>query len=106
MLAERIDVEMEALRSVDRRNALPVQVDSQLETGEGRRLVEQLVDLGFGQGDRQKAVLQRVVLEDFAERRRDDGAKAVVAQRPGRVLARGADAEVLAREQDLRTLVA
>src|SRR5689334_3353653 len=106
VLAERIDVEAEALGAVERGDALPLEVDAQPEPGEGRRIVEQLVDFGVGQGDRQEAVFQRIVLENLAERRRDDRAEAVVAQRPRSVLARGADAEILAREQDLRALVA
>src|SRR6185503_15589195 len=106
VLAERIDVEVEALRVVEGRHALPLEIDAQPEAGERSRVVKQLVDLGLRQRDRQEAVLQRVVLEDLAERGRDDGLEAVVAQRPGRVLARGADAEVAARQQDLRALVA
>src|SRR6185503_5745043 len=106
VLAERSDVEAEALRAVEGRHALPLEVDPQPEAGERNRIVEQLVDFGFRQRDRQEAVLQRVVLEDLAERGRDHGAEAVIAQRPRRVLARGADAEVPAREQDLRALVA
>src|SRR5678815_4480014 len=106
VLAKRVDVEMKALRVVEGRDALPLEVDAQPEAGERSRLVEQLVDLGLGQGHGQEAVLQGVVLEDLAERGRDHRLEAVVAQRPGRMLARGADAEVAAREQDLRPLVA
>src|SRR5262249_13724116 len=106
MLAERIDLEAEALRTVGGRDGLLFQINNQLKTGERRCLVEQLVDLGFAQRDRQEAVLERVVLEDLAERRRDHRAEAVVAQRPRRMLARGADAEVLAREQNLPALIA
>src|SRR6476659_112331 len=69
--AERVDVEAEGLRARERRDALPLEVDAQLEAGEGGGVVEQLVDLRLGQGDRQEAVLQRVVEEDIAERGRD-----------------------------------
>src|SRR5262245_39422914 len=106
VLAERVDVEAEALRAVAGRDRLLLQVDDQLETGKRRGVVEELVDFRLGERDRQETVLQRVVLENLAERGRDHGAKAVVAQRPGCVLARRADAEVLAGEQDLRALVA
>ena len=58
------------------------------------------------QDDGQQTVLEAVVEEDVAERGRDERAKAVVEQRPRRVLARAAAAEVAAREQDLRALVA
>src|SRR5262245_17668269 len=106
VLVERGDVEAEAFRTIRGRDRLLPQIDYQFETGKRRGIIEKLVDLGLRQGDRQEAVLQRIVLEDLPERGRDHGAEAVVAQRPGRVLARGADAEVLAREQDLRALVA
>src|SRR5262245_3687583 len=105
VLAEWVDVETEALRAIDGRDRLLLQINHQSKTGKRRSVVEELVDLGLRQGDRQEAVLQRVVLEDLPERRCDYGAEAVVAQRPRRVLARGADAKVLAREQDLRALV-
>ena len=51
--------------------------------------------------DRQHAVLEAVVVEDVAELRRDHAADAVVHQRPGRVLARGAAAEVVVGDDDL-----
>ena len=53
-------------------------------------------------GDRQQAVLERVVPEDVGERGADHGPEAEAGERPGRVLARGAAAEVVAGEQDLR----
>ena len=68
--------------------------------------MEQMVDAQFGQHDRQQAIFEAVVVENIGERRRDDGAKTVIRQRPGRVLAAGAAAEVLARKQYARTLVA
>src|SRR5262249_1458728 len=105
VLAERVDVEAEAFRAIGGRDRLLSQINRQFEAGKRRGIVEKLVDLGLGQGDRQEAVLERIVLEDLAERGGDHGAETVVAQRPGRVLARRADAEVLACEQDLRALV-
>src|SRR5580765_968742 len=71
MLAERIDVETEALRAVAGRDRLLFQIDDQFEPRKRRRLVEKPVDLGLGERDRQEAVLEGVVLEDLAERRRD-----------------------------------
>lgn len=65
-----------------------------------------MIDLLLGQHDGQQAVLVAVVEEDVGEAGGDHGAKAKLVQRPGRVLARGAAAEVLAREQDGRTLIA
>src|SRR6478736_4297703 len=105
VLAERVDVEAHRLRAVDGRDGLAFQIDDQPESRERRRFVEQLVDLVLAQHYRQKAVLEAVVEENVGERRRDHAAEARVHQRPGRVLARGAAAEVLAREQDARALV-
>ena len=67
---------------------------------------EQPIDLRLRQHDRQQAVLEAVVVEDVGVRRRDHRAEAVVGERPRRVLARAAAAEVAAREQDRRALVA
>ena len=85
---------------------LPLEVDGQREAGERPHRVEQPVDRGLGQHDRQQAVLVAVVEEDVGVRRRDQRPEAVVGQRPGRVLARAAAAEVAPREQDRRALVA
>ena len=54
--------------------------------------------------DRQQAVLERVAPEDVGERGADHRAEAEAGERPRRVLARGAAAEVVARQQDLRAL--
>src|SRR5258706_16093854 len=52
----------------------------------------------------QQADLERVLPEDVAERRRDDRLEAPVLQRPWRVLARRAAAEIAPGEQDARVL--
>ena len=44
--------------------------------------------LEIGQRDRQQTVLSAVAGENIRERRREDGAEAIIGQRPGRVLAR------------------
>jgi len=49
---------------------------------------------------RQEAVLQGIAAEDVGDLRADDGAKAIIEERPGRMLARGAAAEVAARDED------
>ena len=67
---------------------------------------EQAIHFGLRQRHRQKAVLEAVVVEDVAERRRDHAAKAEVLQRPRRMLARAATAEILACNEDLGALVA
>jgi len=53
-----------------------------------------------------REAVEAIIEEDVGKTRRDDGAEAVVFQRPGRVFARTAAAEILARQQDLRSLVA
>src|SRR5688572_6789023 len=100
ILAEGVDVEAHFLGAVNRRHRLPVQIHSQLKSGKGGAIVEQPIHFRLAQHHGQEAVLERVGEEDVGERGRDHAAKAVVHQRPGRVLARGAAAEVLAREQD------
>src|SRR5690606_19194882 len=52
--------------------------------------------------DGQQAVLQRIAAEDVGDLAADHRAQAEVEQRPRRVLARGAAAEVAAGDQDLR----
>ena len=54
--------------------------------------------------DRQQRILQRILLEDIRERSADHGAEAELGQRPRRVLARTAAAEIVARQQNLRAL--
>src|SRR6185503_5268987 len=77
----------------------------QRKPGKDRDVGEQAVDGRVGQHDRQQAVLEAVVVEDVRVRRRDQRAKAVIGERPRRVLARAAAAEVAPREQDRRALV-
>ena len=56
-------------------------------------------------GDRQDAVLEAVVVENIGEAGRDHAAYAEIEQRPGRMLAAGAAAEIVAGDQDLRLAV-
>src|SRR5579871_59705 len=53
------------------------------------------------QRHRQEPVLEAVLVDDVGERRGDHAAHAIVQKRPGRVLAAGATAEVLAADQQL-----
>ena len=80
------------------RHGLPLQVDRRL----GRRGVEQLAHVGLRQHHAEQADLGAVGAEDVGERRRDDRAEAPVLQRPRRVLARRARAEVGAGDEDRR----
>src|SRR5918999_1460126 len=100
VLAERVDREVHDQRAVGRGHGLLFEVDDQSKARKGRAFVEQPIDLGLAEHDRQQAVLEAVDEEDVGERGRDQTMEAVVAQRPGRVLARGAAAEVLAPEED------
>ncbi len=104
VLAEGVHLEGDLLAdhlvAVLAHDDLAFQIDGQLVAREGMDLVEQAGDRGLGQHDGQQAVLETVVEEDVCEARRDDGAEAVLVQRPGRVLAARSAAEVLARQQD------
>ena len=79
-----------------------LEIDRDLLAGVGAR--HQLLHLVGGERHGKQADLQRVLPEDVAERRRDHGVEAVVLERPRRVLARRAAAEVAARDEDPRPL--
>src|SRR5262245_7398887 len=66
--------------------------------------LKEVFNLVFGELDRQHAILEAVVVKNVGEGRSDDDAEAVVFDRPHRVLAAGAAAEVAAGEEDRRTL--
>jgi hypothetical protein len=65
----------------------------------------QLLQVLGADGDRQDAVLEAVVVEDVCEGCGDDAADAEVEQRPGRMLAGRAAAEIVACDQDLRLAI-
>ena len=100
MLLELVDFEVEHLpvRACDR---LRRKIDRQPRIGPLAGVVHQRLDRLGRQHDRQDAVLEAVAVEDIGEAGRDDSADAIVQQRPGRVLARAAAAEVLTRDDDL-----
>ncbi len=52
--------------------------------------------------DGQEAVLEAVLVEDVGERGGDHAADAAVEERPRRMLARGATAEIVAGDEDRR----
>src|SRR6266446_592685 len=104
LLAEGIDFEFEAA-SVGAADFLLLEIDADDGIGAAFRVVHQFVDIGLRQHDRQNAVLEAVVVEDVGEGRRDNAAYAEIEQRPGRVLARRAAAEIRARDEDLRVSV-
>src|SRR5580658_1568900 len=61
------------------------------------------MDLGRD-NHRKQAILERVASEDIGERRADHGAESILREGPGRVLARTAAAEIIAGNQNFRTL--
>jgi glycosyltransferase involved in cell wall biosynthesis len=103
-LAEGIDVKMDDA-AVGPSDLLSGKVDGDGGVRPARSIVDELVDFGLRQGDRQDAVLEAVVVEDVGEGRRDDAPDAEIEQRPRGVLARGAAAEILSHDQDLRLRV-
>ena len=88
-------------RAGRRRYGLRFQIDrdgrpcGRLDLG-GKRL-----DLVFRQADRQHAILKAIPIENIAEARRDDATKTECRQRPNRVFARGAAAEIIASHENL-----
>ena len=104
MLAEGVDLEGDDAR-IGAADFLRLQVDRQGGVGAAAGIVHQLLEVFRRDRDRQDAVLEAVVVEDVGEGRRDHAADAEVQQRPRGVLARGAAAEIVARDDDLRLAI-
>ena len=104
VLAEGVDVERDHA-AVGAADLLRREVDGQRGVGAAPRVVHQLVEVLLRDHDRQDAVLEAVVVEDVGEAGGDDAANAEVEQRPRRVLARRAAAEIVAGHDDLRVAV-
>jgi hypothetical protein len=81
---------------------LRFQIDGHRGVGAATGVIHQLVEVFLADDDRQNAVLEAVVVEDVGEAGGDHAADAEIEQRPGRVLARGAAAEIVAGDEDLR----
>src|SRR6185369_5988399 len=64
------------------------------------RMLQQIAMLAFAEHNREQAVLQRVAAEDVGDLARQHGAEPEISQRPRRVFARGAAAEVAASDED------
>ena len=98
-LAQRLVLEGERdLAARGQHDDAPLEVDGRRR---GRR-VEQLRTSASGSTAQTMPTLRAVRAEDVGEARRDDGAEARVLERPRRMLARRARAEVLARREDRR----
>src|SRR5262249_47660911 len=104
MLAERIDLELH-LAAVRTTDLLVHEIDGQRRVGAALGVVEQLVEIFLRHADRQDTVLETVVVEDVAERSREQAAEAETEERPRRVLAARAATEIIACDQDLRIAV-
>src|SRR2546421_2925279 len=63
------------------------QIDSNLISSAGPGPIHQFGDVGGVEDDRQQTVLHAIVPEDVGKRRRDEGAKAIISERPGRMFA-------------------
>ena len=102
-LRPRIDLEGEALAR-RRGHGLGLQVDGEHVVA-ALGLLHQRLHLLGRQDHGQQAVLEAVVVEDVGEAGGDHAADAEVQQRPGRVLAARAAAEVVAGDQHAGALV-
>src|SRR4029453_14227310 len=102
--SETINVEMPraAVRTLD---LLLLEIDLDDGVRAAARIVHQLVDDLLRHLDGQDAFLEEVVVEDVGEILGDEAADAEVEQRPRRVLAARAAAEVGAGDDDLGVLV-
>ncbi len=100
MLAEGVDLELDDA-AVGAADFLRREIDRQRRVGAAPRVVHQFLQIVRRNLDRQNAVLEAIVVENVGEVGRDHAADAEIEQRPGRVLARGAAAEIVAGDEDL-----
>jgi hypothetical protein len=104
MFAKRVDVEVNLLAARSHHN-LALQIDSQARVAAELRIVDQRIADRAWQSHRQDAILEAVVEENVGEVRSDDTADAEIEQCPGCMFTRGAAAEVLVGDDDLRAAV-
>src|SRR5215469_1369841 len=100
MLAERVEIEAHHL-AVRPRYCLSFEVDRHYGVGALPGVVHQLVDGLLGQGDRQNAVLEAVVIKNVRKTRRNDAPDTKIEQRPWRVLATRPATKIVGADQDL-----
>src|SRR5215469_1140984 len=86
-------------------DGLGFEVDGDLVVGLVGAALEERLDLVVGEAAEDHAVLASVGEEDVGEAGGDDGAEAVLLERPGGVLAGAAAAEVFLGDEDLGALV-
>jgi len=105
MPAERFDLERVAqARVID--DGAAFQVGRESIAFAGLAAAEQLVDLPFIKPHGQQAVLEAVAVEDVGEARREDCAKAIILQGPGRMLATRSAAKIAPRQKNRSALIA
>src|SRR5262245_56962051 len=104
VLGERIDIEFEALTARGGYSLL-LEIDRQTIAFRTVYVAKQAIDDFVVEPDHEQPVLEAIVVENIGETGRDDRLKTVLQQRPWRVLARGAAAEVLARQEYRGALV-
>ena len=97
MARERLDRESDG-DAGGQREPRGLEIDVHLRAG----MLEQPGRRRLVHRHRHEPVLQGIAAEDVGDLGADDGANSVVDQRPGRMLARGAAAEVAARHQHLQ----
>ncbi len=104
VFAEGVDVEV-CVEAEVVGDGLGFEVDGELVLGVFGAAVEQGCDLVIGEDGEDEAVLSGVREEDVGEAGCDDGAEAVLMDRPGGVFARTAAAEVFLGDEDLRAVM-
>ena len=76
--ADRID--FKGISSIAANNGSSVQIDRDRPLRIGRHRRCHIGDIGIGNDGRHQSVLDRILCEDIAERRRDDAAKSIIVE--------------------------
>ena len=104
MLTKCIQLEMHLL-AVRPRDCLSFEIDRHDCVGAFPGVFHQFVDDFLGQGDRQDAVLETIIVKNVGKAWRNDAADAEIEQRPRGVLAARPAAEIVGADQDLGVAV-
>jgi hypothetical protein len=104
MAAERVQLKAKAL-PVRGGHGQVFQIDGHAGIGALAGVLHQHIDDLLRHDDGQDAVLEAVVVEDVGKAGRDHAADAVIQQRPGRMFARAAAAEIVAGDDDLAVAI-
>ena len=82
------------------------QIDGELVSVVCFDFIKQVINNELRQTDREQTVFKCIVIENIGKARCNDHSEAVLCQSPSRVFAGGAAAEILAGQQNRRTLIA